>query len=269
MRAEIRDAVKTPSCDTMSESRRELLQQFDTPSNLTAFLSRPEVLFNRVEQRRKAGLAIRPTDLSDVEIAILSSIVMILPARRANLCTLRHKGEKRSLRLARHRAEKSWLYWTPDEVKNDRHLRAELDSVTERMIRVYIEYYRPIYLQQYPDAWDSDFLFAGSVTDDLGSGHRNLCGLGTRFKDRMREVGLDMTFHPARHLAAKILVDSDARMVPVAALLLGDSETVVRQFYLENRTETASAALRQHVLSTRHKFYDLAKEWVTSVQEEG
>jgi len=256
MRRDLRDQCKTESVGTMSVGRRTDLQQFDEVWALLAWFDHPQALFERAERRRKAGKRIRPRDIADVETAIVCRILGILPVRRQNVAQIRHTGSRPSLQLRRHARETSWMFWQPDETKNHRYVRAEIDRTTERWLRIYIEHYRPVYLWRH-DLPDSDHLFPGTVEN----GHRDSGRLGTNLTHRMAEVGLRMSLHLARHVAAKIMVDDDARNDTLAADLLGDDVRTVRRFYLENRSEQASARLREIVQT---KSAHVRREWITS-----
>jgi len=257
MRKKLRPGVRTESRGSMSAGRRAMLAQFDEPWALITWFDHPLTLFKRAEDRRKAGQRIRPRDIGDVEVALLCRVLGVLPVRRRNVATLRVRGARRSLQLKRHAGEKSWIFWQPDEVKNNRYLRAELDRDTERMIRVYLAHWRPAYLALNPETPDSDFLFPGRV----GDGHRAPGNLGANMTDRMAEAGLKMTLHLARHLAAKIMVDADPRLVGTAAELLGISESTARRFYLDNRSIQASRTLREIVRKRRPQ---IEREWIAA-----
>jgi len=260
MRALVRDKVKTASCTGMSVNRQKMLRTFDQPWALLAWFEHPIALFDAAEKRRKAGKRLRPADVTDVEVAVLCRLLGILPVRRANIVTLRHKGARPSLQLRRHAGEKSWIFWQPDEVKNGRYLRAEIDRRTERMIRTYLTHWRPRYLALYPDTRDSDFLFPGQcVSAERGDGHRNLETIGNALSARMAQAGLEMTMHLARHLSAKIIVNADPRLVGTAAELLGITEATARKFYLTDGTMRASATLRAIV---DRRLPEIRREWV-------
>jgi len=254
MRAGLRDTMKTDSVGAMSVGRRQRLEQFDEPWALLAWFDHPVELITRAERRRKAGKPIRSQDIADVETAIVCRILAILPVRRSNVATLRHRGSRPSLQLRRHSSEKSWIFWQPRETKNHRYLRAEIDRRTERWIRIYLEHYRPRYLARH-DIPDSEHLFPGSV----GTGHREAARLGRALTARMHEVGLAMTMHLARHLGAKLMVDEDPRLDAEAAHLLGDDVRTVRTFYLENRSQQASAQLRDIV---QRRQLAIRREWI-------
>jgi hypothetical protein len=187
---------------------------------------------------------------------------MILPARRANVVTLRYGGDQPTLQLRRHAAEKSWLFWRPHETKNRRYLRAEIDIRSERMIRTYLEHWRPRYLAL-TGTPDSDALFPGHCgSERRGLGHRHPGALGRALTERMRRAGLHMSMHLARHLAAKIMVNADPRLVATAAELLAITEATARAYYLDNRSQQASAALRAIV---ERRLPEIRREWLDTV----
>ena len=198
--------------------------------------------------------------IADVETAIICESEKVLPARRANAGLLRHRGKRRSLILARHGGERSWLVWERDEVKNDRRLRARLSPEAERMIRIYLEYYRPRYLELYPGTPDSDFLFPGTVCDDLGTNHRDLSRLGRNFSKRMADIGLAMTLHVCRHLIAQLVLDADPSQVQLVADLLGDRVETVKKFYIDDRSSKASEKLRELFAE---RMAAMTREWRT------
>lgn len=245
--AELRHAARTESCGTMAASRKKLLWQFDEPANLLAWFNRPMELELRAEAQRRRG-RIADSAIADIETAILCRLVSVLPARLSNLGSIRIGGTDPHLVLSRHARESSWIIWPAREVKNKRWLRAEIDRESERLIRLYMAHYRPAYMQRHGIA-DSDALFAGGVNDGRGDAHRDYASLGSNFTKRMKEVGLDMTMHLARHLAARIVLDMDPTMLPLVADLLGDAIETVREYYVDGRTDRASAAYHQMLMA--------------------
>jgi len=237
--------IRTASVDAMSANRRDLLDQFDEPWAVQAWFDRPGQLFERAETLRRKTGEITPSMIADVETAIICETVRILPGRRANLGLLEYKGDERSLILARHAGEKSWLLWRPDKVKNKRRLRAAVSREAERMIRVYLEHYRPRYIELQPGTPDSIFLFPGRVHDGDGDGHRDLGKIGKNFTTRMAEAGLTMTLHLCRHLIAQLVLDADPGQLQLVADLLGDKVETAEAFYITGRSETASRKLRE------------------------
>lgn len=243
MLSDLRAACLTDSCGTMAVSRKKLLWQFDTPANLLAWFNRPDELVKRAEAKRRRG-SIDLHDIADIETAILCRLVSVLPARRANLCTIRINGDDRHLVLSRHPGESSWIVWPANEVKNKRVLRAEIDERTAALIRLYLDHYRPAYLERTKTP-DSPALFPGGISDRYGTGHRDITALGRNFTSRLKEVGLTMTLHLGRHLAARIVLDVDPNMMSIVADLLGDRISTVREYYVDGQTARASAAYRK------------------------
>ena len=257
--------ICTASVNAMSANRRDLLDQFDEPWAVQAWFDRPGQLFDRAEALRRKTGEITPSMIADVETAIICETVRILPGRRANLGLLQYKGDERSLILARHAGEKSWLLWRPDKVKNERRLRAQLSREAERMIRVYLEHYRPRYLELQPGTPDSTFLFPGRVHDGDGAGHRSLGNIGGNFSKRMEAAGLTMTLHLCRHLIAQLVLDADPSQKQLVADLLGDKVETVEAFYITGRSETASKKLRElfgervHMMTREWREFDMLK----------
>ncbi len=241
--------IRSPLLRQMAPSRKRLLAQFDDPACLLAWYERPEQLVARAERLRRRGKITRAT-IDDVQTALLCRMINALPARPGNFAAIRFQGPvgRRNL-LLRPKTGQAFLHWRPHEVKNNEELKAELDPETVRLLNLYLRHYRPKALEI--NKWaDSDYLFPSSRPDRP----KSEVAMNTMFRERMAEAGLKMTLHLGRHLAAKVILDEDFRLLETVSRLLGHkSIETTRRFYAENRTDHASREYRKIVERTASK----------------
>ncbi|MGC2080246.1 MAG: site-specific integrase [Xanthobacteraceae bacterium] len=118
--------------------------------------------------------------------------MLYIPIRIKNLA---------GLRIDRHLqtfGDRTFLSIASDETKNAVAIDRELPAQLARQIEIYIRKYRPVLLKT-PSPW----LFPGE-----NGGERPAGGFGQQIADFIaKEVGVVLTPHQFRHLAAKLYLD--------------------------------------------------------------
>lgn len=211
----LRDLCKKlkPTSEAFTEKNRRCLRQFTDQKKLLALLTLPERVLAQVARRDE----LRRRDAVRVEFAIATAILTNIPIRIENLT---------GLRLDRHLqmfADRSLLSISVEETKNNVAIDQELPPQLVRQIQVYLRKYRLILLEG-PEPW----LFPGE-----NGGRRPNAGFGQQLsKFLAKEVGIVMTPHQFRHLAAKLYLDQHPDGFETVRRLLGHKsiETTMRNY---------------------------------------
>jgi hypothetical protein len=240
----------------MSPRRAAQLRKFDDPQYRTAWYTASEQLIARAEKARQSS-GIDDEALCDMQTALAIEILQCLPVRGGNIAGIRFRGDpaRRNLLLPQRSRDPVWVSWRPEEVKNAEYLKARLSESATRTLRLYLAYYYDAALRMRGIA-DTDYLFPSSNPKEPKSEKL----INASFKSRMKAIGLDMTLHLARHLAAKIVLDRDPSLLPLVSRLLGHkSIETTRRFYCENRTEVASERFKGIVTADAKELKRLEK----------
>lgn len=204
----------------LTEKNKRCLRQFANPRKLAALLNLPRQLLadaDRIGGDRRGG-AVR------VMLALAIGIELVIPLRMRNVS---------GLRLDRHihrSGERVFLSIAADETKNGNPINAEFPPWLIRLLDRYLEHYR-CRLLTVPSPW----LFPGEDGEERSS------GFGVQIGDLIaREIGVTMTPHQFRHLAAKLYLDRRPGDYETVRELLGhkDIATTMR-FYRELDTVLA------------------------------
>jgi hypothetical protein len=204
----------------LTEKNKRFLHQFADSQKLGELLMLPQRLLAEADRQggHHRGAAVK------VALALAIGIELVIPIRQYNLGGLR---SDRHL----HRAGKSFLLSiSADETKNDNPIEAELPSWLVRIMDRYIDHYRPR-LVTAPSPW----LFPGE------DGKRRSSGFGVQIgKLIAEEIGVVMTPHQFRHLAAKLYLDRRPGDYETVRRLLGHKSIVTTmKFYRELDTVLA------------------------------
>jgi integrase len=204
----------------LTEKNKSCLRQFADPRKLAALLNLPRQLLAEVEHiggdRRREAVR--------VMLALAIGIELVIPLRIRNL---------RGLCLNRHihrSGERVFLSISADETKNGNPINAEFPPWLIRLLDRYVQHYRSRLLTT-PSPW----LFPGEDGEERSS------GFGVQIGDFIaKEIGVTMTPHQFRHLAAKLYLDRRPGDYETVRELLGhkDIATTMR-FYREVDTVLA------------------------------
>ena len=204
-----------PTSDGFTEKNRRCLRQFADLRKLQSLLTLPERVIAQVARHHE----LRRRDAVRVALAIATGILINVPLRAANLA---------GLRLDQHLhlvGDRTFLSIPSEETKNAVSIEAELSPGLALQLHTYVERYRPMLVKTH-----TPWLFPGEH-----GGRRPSGGFGHQISDFIaREVGLVMTPHQFRHLAAKLYLDHHSGGLETVRRLLGHKslETTMR-FYRE------------------------------------
>jgi integrase len=213
----------------MKPKTRERLRQFDDPEHVQQILRLPDRLMKearsgRLSPRRAALLA---------EVALAIEIEILTAIRIQNLAAIHldhHICWSRALREGM-----CHLVFEADEVKNKQPLEFELDDRAVRLLKDFLEKFRPT-LAPASCRW----LFARRGED----GPVDRAVLSGRIKDTIREfTGLIVNIHLFRALVGKLYLEQNPGGYEVVRRVLGHTSlATTTRFY----TGTESVSVARH-----------------------
>lgn len=232
--------VRTPSVAGMASDRAQWLRDLARDDRLQRrLLGLPELLTGlsrdilaRWDALADAGK--RVERMRGLKLGVAAAQAAILfhgkPIRAGNLRHLRIWCDERTLVLPSGRARSMLLSIPGEEVKNGKPIEGELDPEAWPVLRFYLGEVRPRLIEAHPfgrNCADSSYLFCSPRPDRP----MEASVFAAAYAAAMREAGLDMTLHLARHASVFFLLDEDPNAWAEAAELLGDTETTVHRHY--------------------------------------
>ncbi|UEM18455.1 tyrosine-type recombinase/integrase [Skermanella mucosa] len=208
---------------------RERLAQFRADTKLLAWFEVLDELIRRSETVAASGRLPTLEDVGDMIVCVLHAITRCCPMRRRNLTQLRILGPDRNLVLPpKHGVGYLHVDW--QEVKNRRAIDVEIPEEYVRVLRRWIDVYRPALMRAVGADSANPYLFPAA-----GMAHRAPTLLNSAFVDRNRKIGgFELNLHLQRHLAAKIVLDQEPESMPLVQELLGHKkEQTTRRYYAE------------------------------------
>ncbi len=207
----------------LTEKNRALLNKFEDERILQALLGLPAKL--AADARRTQSPARR---VQRMQIALFLELLLGIPLRLQNLSQLeigkqllRPGGPGKPMRLV----------FNSDEVKNDQSMIFDIPATTQPLVDEYLKHFRPLL-----DAGISNHLFlTQGGTPKSSDSLRHGATMAVK-----RYVGVHMTPHQFRHLAAKLMLDANPGAYLLVQHLLGHKnfKTTVA-FYAESQARNA------------------------------
>lgn len=223
----------------------EMLRAFNEDSVLRRWFEAPDRLWSRaMDWRRRSN---QPT-LGDVALARSALIARlsqrVAPLRRTNIARLRCGGPAAHIHLPLGAGE-GRLVLPAVEMKNLRRIEVRIDPETVKMLRVFIEVFRPVSMATSGSAGENEHLFPGSETErpELGAPGAYAPGFGYHRPDKMRATfaghmwrhcALKMDMQVMRHIAGKVILDVDPSAMALVQEILGHKKIeTTRNYYAE------------------------------------
>lgn len=204
--------------DGMTTKNKVRLGQFDDPQNIAMLVQLSANTLKRVESRTVPSR----WDALDVMYSVAVDILLAVPMRRSNLVAL---NIEQHITWRGHGAGRYAALMIPEhEVKNGVAIESDLPKETSRLLRTYLETYRPR-ISGDPEGW----LFPMAS----GGGHRTPASLANQmFQFIRRETGLEVNAHLFRHLSGFLYLMRFPGQYEVVRRMLGHKsvETTIR-FY--------------------------------------
>ncbi len=189
----------------MVEKNRKFLNTFEDPRLFARLLAIPDKLWLRAT----SGKLSPERGLVAAQLSLLIDIVTVVPLRLKNLCSLSFAN---NLSWPLGPKGPALLFVPGSEMKNGEDYQAELSADLARRLLVYRDQLAPSVL--------------GSVPQDLfvtrQGNRKSMTTIAVEFKAIIAlELGISMTLHQTRHLAAKVLLDAHPEAYPLVQQLLG------------------------------------------------
>jgi integrase len=198
----------------LTDKNKKFLYQFNDMTKLAALLRLPQQLVAGADKHEDDS----KTDAVRATYAVAIAIELIIPLRAYNLVRLRLEDFHRP-------GDRMMLSIAANDTKNENSITAEFPPWLARLLDHYIKHYRPRMLSR-PSPW----LLPGEDGERRNSG-----GFGAQLGDFIaKEIGVTMTLHQFRHLAAKLYLDKNPTDFERVRLLLGHkSLATTMRFYRE------------------------------------
>ena len=208
----------------LTEKNRVLLRQFEDDRILRALLGLPAKL---AAQARRSRLS-PGRRVQRMQIALFLELLLNVPLRLQNLSQL--EVGKQLLRPGGP-TKPMQLVFNADEVKNDQSMVFDIPTAVQLLLDEYWQHFRPLL-----EPGNNGFLF---IT--LGGARKSADSLRDGVtKAVKRHIGIHMTPHQFRHLAAKLMLDANPGAYLLVQHFLGHKniKTTIA-FYAESQSRNA------------------------------
>ena len=193
----------------MTEKNKALLRRFDDPRLLSALMNLPDRLWRQA--RRRLGSSRRP--FVDLQTALAIDILIHVPLRMENLSALTFGVH---LHWTQGRGKPALIVMRGDETKNSYPLEFEIPTALAERLQVYRSEIATAVTGKRPDAlfvaWDGTPITQEALTVRIERAIR-------------KHLGVKMTPHQFRHLAAKIILDANPGAYELVRQMLGHKNT--------------------------------------------
>ena len=140
---------------------------------------------------------------------------------------------------------KAMIVIPANETKNEEELSVELNEDTVRLLRLYIDSYRPLMVTDPSNR----YLFPGEALK-----LRHQTALSTSIKRTVfRHSGIDITTHNFRHFVAKLFLDTHPGQYEQVRRFLGHKDIKTTMIYVGLETAAAARHFNSTLLGLRDK----------------
>jgi hypothetical protein len=227
----------------IGKHHEDMLRQFTEDSALKRWFQAPGVLWREAEKWVKQGKN-RPTiaQAALARSALIAQLAQrVTPMRRTNLARLRAFGDEAHFSLPIGAGEGT-LILPGAELKNLRSIHVTIDPETVRMLKRFIEVYRPLFVEHAGADPENPHLFPGSASERKergtnggfakGFGYMTKTKLSQRFRQHIwKHCMLRMDLQVMRHIAGKVILDMDPSAMGLVQEVLGHKRIETTQSY--------------------------------------
>jgi integrase len=189
----------------LTEKNKALLRKFDDPVLLTALLDLPDKLWRAARR----GLATSKRSFIDLQSALAIDLLIHFGLRMQNLSSLRFDAH---LHWPQGHRKPALLTFRGDETKNDDPIEREIPAVLAERLQVYRNELAAAVIGKRPDAVFVSFKGKPRTQEAIKVAIERTV---------LRHLGVKMTPHQFRHLAAKIELDGNPGAYELVRQLLG------------------------------------------------
>jgi integrase len=211
----------------LTDKNKALLRKFDDPRLLQSLIDLPD----RLWRRARRGLATSRRPFIDLQSALAIDLVLHGPLRMENLAALNFEQH---LHWPQGRGKPALIVFGVDETKNDIPLEYEIPTALAERLQLYRNEIAPAVTGTRPDAvfvtWTGKPRTQGAITVAIE-------------KAVLRHIGVKLTPHQFRHLAAKIILDANPGAYELVRQILGHKNMkTTTNFYAGIDTRRAGRA---------------------------
>jgi integrase len=211
----------------LTEKNKALLRKFDDPQLVTTLLGLPD----RLWRNARRNLAVSKRWFIDLETALAIDILLHVPLRIENLAALKFDEH---LHWPQGPGQPALLVIRMEETKNEEPLEFEFETALADRLYAFRNEIAPAVIGRRPDA-----LFVSRTGKP-----RALRTIGLAIeKSVLRHIGVKLTCHQFRHIAAKIHLDANPGAYELVRQLLGHKDLkTTTKFYAGIDTRRAGRA---------------------------
>jgi integrase len=191
-----------------TDKNQALLRTFDDPRLLAALVELPDRLWNAARR----GLAASQSPFTDLQSALAIDLLLHVPLRMHNLAALNFE---RHLHWPQGPRKPALLTFASDETKNDVRLEFEIPTALADRLLAYRNEIAPAVIGVRPNA-----LFVTRT----GRPRSQAAIMVAIEKTVLRHLGVKLTPHQFRHLAAKIVLDANPGRLRAGPAVVGPHE---------------------------------------------
>jgi integrase len=244
----LRSKLGTPPSG-LTEKNKTLLRRFEDPRLIAALVQLPDRLWHTARR----GLGGSRRFFIDLQSSLAIDLLLHVPMRMQNLSSLTFSQH---LHWPQGRRKPALLTLRGDETKNDLPLEFELPTVLAERLQIYRNELAPLVIGKRPDAvffsFNGEPKTQGAIKVAIE-------------KTVLRHLGVKMTPHQFRHLAAKIALDGNPGAYELVRQLLGHKNlSTTTNFYAGIDTRRAGRAHAELVMKLRESQLDRGRVRRTS-----
>jgi integrase len=211
----------------LTDKNKALLRKFDDPRLLQSLIDLPD----RLWRRARRGLATSRRPFIDLQSALAIDLVLHGPLRMENLAALNFEQH---LHWPQGRGKPALIVFGVDETKYEIPLEYEIPTALAERLQLYRNEIAPAVTGTRPDAvfvtWTGKPRTQGAITVAIE-------------KAVLRHIGVKLTPHQFRHLAAKIILDANPGAYELVRQILGHKNMkTTTNFYAGIDTRRAGRA---------------------------
>jgi integrase len=238
----------------LTEKNKSMLRKFEDPRLLEALLGLPDKLWRAARR----GLARSKRPFIDLQTALAIDLLLHAPLRPHNLASLSF-GEH--LHWPQGRGKPALLTFRGDETKNNHALEYELPTVLAERLQVYRNEIAPAVTGERPAAVFVTWTGKPRGQDTIAVAIE---------KTVWRHLGVKLTPHQFRHLAANINLEANPGAYELVRQLLGHRNLkTTTNFYAGVNTRRAGRAHAQLITKLREAKFGRARRRRKSLPQGG
>lgn len=226
----------------LTEKNKDLLRQFNDKGLLRRLVNLPDQLWRHAASKLKASRR----QFIDLQNALAIDILLVAPLRMSNLTALNFDEH---IRWPQGQGKPAILLFKSEETKNDVPLEFELPEVLSDRLHVYRNKIAPTITGRRPDhlflTWRGKPRTQAAIAVAIE-------------KTVLKYVGVRLTPHQFRHLAAKIILDANPGAYELVRELMGHKNMqTTTNFYAGIDTRRAGRAHLELIAKIKRRDSDV------------